>query len=224
MAERGVADLTVLVAVHFGVLAAECLEFVQHFASPPHLLYRIRAEEVEVDEIELMRIFAVITFRPFLCVTDRTHRSQVSARHEITLGVVLNEIRERQVGGVRMVGVTSHDEGESTHFGWPEKITVAGRLRATFGYTLVNRTQFVHVVRLIRTRAGIEEREHSCNEEGRFMVSHRVRTCEDRTSFSVHSLAVGEEKTLTCRVVFIEDTALSHEALVHQGGITYFYA
>ena len=163
--EGRVTDLTVPVTIDLSVRAAERLQLVENLASAPHLLNRIRAQEVKIDLVELVRILAVVTLRPFLRVTDRTYGTQVRAGHQVRLGVVLYEIRERQIGGVGMVGVTSHNEGESPHFGRPEQITVAGRFRAALGDTLVNRTEFVHVVRLVRTRTGVQEREHTGNQQ-----------------------------------------------------------
>ena len=163
--EGRVTDLTVPVTIDLGVLAAEGLQFIQDLASAPHLLDRIRAQEVEIDLVEFMRILAVVTLRPFLRVTNRTYGTQVRTGHQITLGIVLYEVREGQIGGVSVVGVTSHNEGECTHFGRPEQITVTGRFRTALSDTLVDRTEFVHVVRLVRTRTGVQKREHTGNQQ-----------------------------------------------------------
>ena len=224
MLERTVANLAVLVAVHLGVHAAQRLQLIEHFPSAPHFLHRVRTQEVEIDLIQFMRVFAVVAFRPFLRVTDGTYGTQVRAGYEITLRVVLNEIGERQFGGVRMVGMTTHDETERTDLRRPQQVTVARRLRAALGHTLMDRTEFVHVVRLVGSRTRVEEREHTRDEERRFMVGHGVRSCEDRASLSVHTLAVREEKALARRVVFVENRALTYEALVHEGGVTDLYA
>ena len=48
-----------------------------------------------------------------------------------------------------MMRVTAHHQTERTHFARPQQVTVARRLGATFGYTLMNRPQLVHVVTLI---------------------------------------------------------------------------
>ena len=42
--ERGVTDLAIAITEDLRVLAAQCYEFVQHLASAPHLLYRVRAQ------------------------------------------------------------------------------------------------------------------------------------------------------------------------------------
>ena len=75
------------------------------------------------------------------------------------------------------------------------------------------------MVRLVRTRSSIQEREHSGNQQRTLMVRHGIRTGEDRTGLSVHTLAVGEEQTLPCRIVFVKDTSLTHKALVYQRAV-----
>ena len=56
------------------------------------------------------------------------------------------------------------------------------------------------------------------------MVCHGVRACEDRASLTVHALAVGEEQRFAGRIVFVEDTALSYETLVHEGRVADLHA
>ena len=163
-----------------------------------------------------MRVLAVIAFRPFLCVTDGTYGTQVGSGHEVTLRVILYQIGERQFRSVGMVGMTSHDQRERTYLGWPQQITVAGGLRTAFGDTLVDRTEFVHVVRLVAARTGVQEREHTGYQECGLMVRHGIWSGEDSTCLAVHALAVTEEQALTCRIVFVEDTTLTDKTLVHQ--------
>ena len=167
-----------------------------------------------------MRILAVVTFRPFLCVTDRTYGTQVSTRHQVTLRLVLYQVRERQIARVRMMRMTSHHERESTDLRRPEQITVTCRLRTALRQTLMDRTEFVHVVRLVTSRTGVHEGEHTGDEQRRFMVSHGIRTGEDRTGLSVHTLAVGEEQTLSRRIVLVKDTTLANKTLVHQCAVS----
>ena len=218
--EGRVTDLAVFITIHLRVLSAQCLQFIEHFPTGPHLLHRVRTEQVKINLIDLMRIFSVITFRPFLRIADGTYGTQVCTRHQVTLRVILNQVRERQIGGVGMVGMTTHHETERTYFGRPQEVTVTRRLRTAFSDTLMDRTEFVHMVRLVTTRSCIQEREHTGDQERTLMVGHGIRTGEDRTGLSVHTLAVTEEQTLACRIVLIEDTSLTHKTFVYQCRIT----
>ena len=165
MTKGRIADLAVLISIDLRVLSAQSLQFIKYFASAPHLLHRVRTKQVEVDQVQFMRVLAIITFGPFLRVTDCTHRTQVGARNKITLRIILYQIRERQFRCIGMMGMTSHNERESSYLRWPEQITIARRFSATLGYTLMDRTEFIHVIRLVRSRPGIKEREHTCYEQ-----------------------------------------------------------
>ncbi len=170
-----------------------------------------------------MRIPAVIALRPFLRIADGTYGTQVRAGHEITLGIVLYQIRERQVAGIGMMGMTTHHQTERTHLTRPEQITVACCLRTAFRYPLMNRTQFIHMVRLVTSRTRIEEREHTGYQQRTLMVRHGVRSGKDSAGLTVHALAVREEQTLARRIVFVEDTTLAHEAFIDQRTIAYLH-
>ena len=51
------------------------------------------------------------------------------------------------------------------------------------------------------------------------MMGDGIRSGKDGACLSVHSLAIGEEERLTRRIVFVEDTALPYDTLVHQRGV-----
>ena len=123
-----------------------------------------------------------------------------------------------------MMGMTSHNQTERTYLGRPEQITVAGRLRAALRHSLMDRTQFVHMVTLVGTRSGIQEREHTRYQKRALMVRYGVWPGEDGACLSVHTLTVAEEQTLASRVVLVKDTALPHKAFVHQRTVAYLNA
>ena len=50
-------------------------------------------------------------------------------------------------------------------------------------------------------------------------MGYRVGTSEDSACLAVHTLAVAKEERLACGIVFVEDTALPHKALIHQRGV-----
>ena len=87
----------------------------------------------------------------------------------------------------------------------------------------MDRTEFVHVVRLVATRTGVQEREHTGDEQRTLVVGHRVGTCKDSAGLAVHTLAVGEEEALACRIVLVKHRTLTHKALVHQRRVTDFH-
>ena len=107
--------------------------------------------------------------------------------------MVLYQVRERQITRIAVIRVTTHHQRESTYLARPQQITVTRRLGTAFGYALMYRAEFVHVVALVATRTCIQEREHTSYQQCRFMVSHRVRTGKDSARLAVHSLTVTEE-------------------------------
>ena len=155
--ERGVTNLAVVVAIDLGVGSAKTLQFTQLFAPVPHLLHRIRRKQVVVYLVQFDRVFSKVAFGPFLRIAYRTYRPEVSPGHKIRLRTVLYQIRERHIARVGMVGMASHNEVECSNFARPEQIGVGCRFGSAFGYTLVDGTEFVHVVRLVAARPCIEE-------------------------------------------------------------------
>ena len=140
MRERGVAYLAVVVAIDLGVFATQLLQLVEHLAPAPHLLHRVGREQVEVDKVQLIRVFTVVALGPFLRVADSAHRAEVCARHEVRLRLILYQVGERQFAGVGVVGMAPHHERESTYLRGPEQVTVGGGLRPALCHTLVDRT------------------------------------------------------------------------------------
>ena len=92
MSQRRIANLAVLVSVNLRVLAAQGLQLVQNLTAAPHLLHGVRTQQVEIDLVQLMRILAIVTLRPFLRVTDRTYGTKISAGYQETLRIILYQI------------------------------------------------------------------------------------------------------------------------------------
>jgi len=66
------------------LLAVICInKYLQEIPSLHHLPHSKGAEKVVVDLVELLRVLAHITFRPFLGVADGTHRAQVDSRDQL---------------------------------------------------------------------------------------------------------------------------------------------
>ena len=132
-------------------------ELAQDLASLPHLLHRMRREQIEVDAVNLDGVFAVVAFRPLLRVANGTYGAQVSAGYEIGFRLVLNEVRERHIRRVGMMCMPPHDQRESAYTAGPQEVRIGGGLSATFRKALMNGTQFVHMIRLVGTRTGVQE-------------------------------------------------------------------
>ena len=183
----------------------------QRLTSLEHLLHGVRTKQVIIDEVQLVGIFAAVALGPLLRITNRTDTAQVDARHQIRGVVLLDEVRERQVGRIRMVDMAPHDERESTHAGRPQDIRVGRSLGATLQRTLVNGAELVHVIALVRARTGIHKREHTGNEQRRLVVRHSERSGKDSTRLTILSLAVAEEQRIAGRIVMPQLTGLPHE-------------
>ena len=95
-----------------------------------------------------------------------------------------------------MTGMAPHHQREGTHTSWPEDIGVGGGLSTTLQRALMDRTQFIHMVALVRARSGIHEGEHTGNEQRTLVVSHREWTGKDGARLTVLSLTVAEEERI----------------------------
>ena len=72
--------------------------------------------------------------------------------------------------------------------------------------------------------AGIEEGEHSGNEQARLVVRNSVRSGKYSGSFTVHALTVGEKQRIESRIMFIHYATLTDEAGGYQRGVADGYA
>lgn len=164
LAERPAFDAGALVGVFFRGFAGNTAEVAQQFDSRHHLADGVGAEKVEVDAIEPVGVGAFVASRPFLRVADGTYATEVDGRYEVGLVVLFQQVGERQIRCVRVADMASHNQRESPDFCRPEDIGVAGGLGASFDDALMDGAQFVEVVALVGTRAGVEKREHAGDE------------------------------------------------------------
>ena len=138
-------------------------------------------------------------------------------RDEVGRVLLFDQIGERQPGGVGMVHVPAHHQGERAHPGWPEDVGVRGGLRAALQDALVDRSQLVHVVGLVGTAAGVHEGEMARDEQGGLVVRHREGPREDRAGLAVLALAVGEEQGVGRAVAVAEMAGLADETARERG-------
>ena len=94
----------------------------------------------------------------------------------------------------------SHDVGAAAEFASPQ---VDG---------LVHCAALEEVVALVGAAAGVEEREHSGDQQRGFVVRNGVGTREDRNGLSVFAVAVGEKERIDGREVFVQRAAFAGEA------------
>ena len=72
--------------------------------------------------------------------------------------------------------------------------------------------EFIKMVTLVGTTAGIHEREHTGNKKGALMMGNRKRPGEDGAGLAVLTLAVGEKQRISGAVAVPEVAALADEA------------
>ena len=104
-----------------------------------------------------MRVLAPVSGRPFPDVPDSADRLEVYSRNDVSHALLLNEIGEWKVAGVRIVDVPSHHEGEGSDLCRIENVGVGRCLGSALENALMDRAQLVHVVALVRARTGIHE-------------------------------------------------------------------
>ena len=80
----------------------------------------------------------------------------------------------------------------------------------------MHRTALIHVVALIRSRTGVEEREHTANEQRRLVVCHSVGSGKHSTCLAVLALTVGEEYGVGCRISVSQNACFAHVDALHE--------
>ena len=85
-------------------------QILQSLSPFEHLLYGIRAEQIVIDEIQLIGISTSVTLRPFLRITDGSDTPQVNTRHKISGIILFYQIGKRQIGCIGMIDMTSHHQ------------------------------------------------------------------------------------------------------------------
>ena len=77
--------------------------------------------------------------------------------------------------------------------------------------------ELVHMVALVRAAAGVHKREHTGNQQGRFVMRHRIWAGEYGAGLTVFSLAVAEEERVGGGIPVPELAGLAHEAAGQKG-------
>ncbi len=107
-----------------------------------------------------------------------------------------------------------HREGSFERRG--HDVGAAGELAAPQVHRLVHGAALEEVVALVRAAAGIEEREHTRDEQRRLVVRHGVGSGEDRNRLAVLAVRVGEEERVGRGESVAQDAAFAHEAALDQ--------
>ena len=128
---------------------------------------------------------------------------------------MFDKVGEWHSRGVGVIDVSSHDEGKCSYFGRPQDIRVAGGFRATLHDTVMKGAEFVHMVALVRTAAGIQERKQSSDEQARLVHTHRIGSGKDGAGFTVFALTVAEKQRVVSREEVGEVTGLPDETARH---------
>ena len=214
-----VAYLGAMERVNVRQLATRLAQVEQYLPPLEHLLHGVGAEQVVVNEVELVRVGALVALGPFLRIADGAHAAQVDTRHEVGGVVLLDEVGEGQITRVRMGDVAPHDERESTDTGRPENVGVGSGLGTALQRALMDGAQLIHVVALIGTGTGVHKREHTGNEQGGLVVRHRERPGKDGTGLAVLALTVAEEQGVGGRVVVPQLASLPHKTAREHGTV-----
>ena len=111
-----------------------------------------------------------------------------------------------------MADMPSHHQGEGSDLCRPEKVGVGRCLGTSLHDSLMDRSQLVHMVALVRSRTGVHEREHSCDQQGRLVVGYRIWTGKYRAGLTVFSLTVAEEERIGSRIIVSQLACLADEA------------
>ena len=93
-----------------------------------------------------------------------------------------------------MIHMTPHNQAESPDTRRPQDIGVGGGLATTLYDALVNGTELVQVVALVRATARIEERVVTSDQQTTLVHRDCKGTRKDGTSLTVFALTVGKEE------------------------------
>ena len=118
-----------------------------------------------------------------------------------------------------MVMMATHYQRESADTGRPKNIRVAGSLGATFHDPLMDRSQLIHMITLVRATSRVQERIHSRYQQTTLMHRHRKRTGEYSASLPILESAVAEQQGIMGREVMRHLASLSDKATDNLSGI-----
>ena len=69
--------------IGLGCFARGLFQSLQGIYALQHFLYGVRAEQVEVNTVELVRVFALVSSWPFLRVAYCSNAFEICARNEV---------------------------------------------------------------------------------------------------------------------------------------------
>ena len=104
---------------------------------------------------------------------------------------------------------------ESTNRGRHQDIRTRCRLRTTLKGAVMQRSHLIGMVREIRIRTCVIERELTTDEQRTLMVTGTERSAEGGTSLTIGHKRVGEEERSLCRETICNLTGLTHKAILH---------
>ena len=111
-----------MIGVYVRQLSGRILQVLQKLDSLYHLLDGERAQQVVVDAVQAVRVLAGVALGPLLGIADCSHAAQVNSRHQISCILLFNQVRERQVCGVRVRDMPAHHQRESAYARRPQDI------------------------------------------------------------------------------------------------------
>ena len=110
--EGAVRDLGAVERVQVRQLPGGIAQVVQGLEALEHLLDGEGAQQVVVDAVQLVRVLTGIAAGPLLRIAYGAHAAEVHPGSQEGSIVLLDEVREGQVGGVRVCDVAAHHQRE----------------------------------------------------------------------------------------------------------------
>ena len=214
-AERRGIDHVFVEVIGRHVVARGIAQGLQHLDAFHDLTHGEGREPVEVDDTLLRQLRTLVTLRPLLDVAIETHSGNVTSRHQRHRLTIVDEIGERQVTGVGMVHQLAETDAERADGGRHQDIATRSRLRSTLEGSPVQRAHLIGMVREIRVRAGIIERELTTDEQRTLVVGSTEGSAERGTGLTVGHIGVGKEETGLRRETVGNLTGLTHKAVLH---------
>ena len=118
-----------------------------------------------------------------------------------------------------MTDMTAHDQRKSSDLGRPQDVGIAGGFGSSFDNPLVDRSQLIQVIALVRTAPGIQERKHAGDQQAGFMHGDCIGTGKDSAGLSVFTLTVTEKQRVVCRKQMSQMAGLTDETADQSGSV-----
>ena len=206
----------IIIAVGIGIGVGERIERIDR---THHRAANIGIVLLEADRVATQG--APVAHRPLFDIAHRSVAGQVGPRQQAGAAVVLDQIGVRELRGVVVVGVVPQHHGKGPLQGGRHDVGAAAELAAPQVHRLVDGAALEEVVALVGAAAGIEKREHPCDQQRGLMVRNGIGPGENRGGLAAFAMAVGEKKRMGGGEALVQHRALPHEATFQDGAVVH---